>query len=72
MTDRRLVTPAPAPLERYAQQFDPLFGKLNQRNGFRRSLEGLLITNLAPPPSPLQHLFDWPGQGRALFLYEPP
>lgn len=43
MTDQRLVTPAPAPLEAYAHQFDGLFGKLNQRNGFRRYLEGLLL-----------------------------
>jgi SRSO17 transposase len=43
MTDRRLVTPAPAPLEAYAYQFDGLFDKLNQRIGFRRYLEGLLL-----------------------------
>lgn len=43
MTDRRLVTPAPVPLEVYAHQFDGLFEKLNQRNGFRRYLEGLLL-----------------------------
>src|SRR5262249_21632389 len=30
------VTSAPAPLEAYTQQFDGLFGKLNQRNGFQR------------------------------------
>jgi hypothetical protein len=43
MTDQCPVIPAPAPLEAYAQQFDGLFGKLNQRNGFRRYLEGLLL-----------------------------
>ena len=43
MTDQRLVTPAPAPLEAYAHLFDGLFAKLNQRNGFRRYLEGLLL-----------------------------
>ena len=41
--DRRLATPAPAPLEAYAHLFDGLFDQLNQRNGFRRSLEGLLL-----------------------------
>jgi hypothetical protein len=43
MTDQRPVTPAPAPLEAYTQQFDGLFAKLNQRNSFRRYLEGLLL-----------------------------
>lgn len=43
MTDQRPVTPAPAPLEAYAQRFDGLFAKLNQRNSFRRYLEGLLL-----------------------------
>jgi hypothetical protein len=32
MTHQRPVTPAPAPLEAYAQQFDGRFVKLNQRN----------------------------------------
>ena len=36
MTDQRPVTPAPAPLEAYAHQFDGRFAKLNQRNSFRR------------------------------------
>ncbi|HEX4204257.1 MAG TPA: transposase, partial [Ktedonobacteraceae bacterium] len=31
------------PLEEYAKHFDPLFGKSNQREGFRRYLEGLLL-----------------------------
>ena len=34
---------APAPLEAYAEQFDPFFGKSNQREGFRRYVEGLLL-----------------------------
>jgi SRSO17 transposase len=43
MTPRRPVTPAPGPLETYCQQFDALFSKSNQRDGFRRYLEGLLL-----------------------------
>ena len=43
MTARQSVTPAPAPLEEYAQQFDSLFGKRNQREGFRQYLEALLV-----------------------------
>jgi SRSO17 transposase len=43
MTDQRPVTPAPAPLEAYAQLFDGRLTKLNQRNSFRRYLEGLLL-----------------------------
>src|SRR5437764_15450526 len=43
MTARRPVTPAPGPLEVYCQQFDALFGKQNQRESFRRYLEGLLL-----------------------------
>lgn len=43
MTDQRPVTPAPAPLEAYTHPFDGLFAKLNQRNSFRRYLEGLLL-----------------------------
>ena len=43
MTTRLSVPPAPAPLEAYAQQFDLLFGKYNQRDGFRRYLEGVLL-----------------------------
>jgi SRSO17 transposase len=43
MTARQPVTPAPAPLEDCAQQFDALFGKRNQREGFRRYLEALLV-----------------------------
>lgn len=43
MTKRIEVASAPAPLEEYAQHFDPLFGKSNQREGFRRYVEGLLL-----------------------------
>ena len=43
MTKRIEVARAPAPLEAYARQFDPLFGKSNQREGFRRYVEGLLL-----------------------------
>jgi hypothetical protein len=41
MTKRIEVPAAPDPLEAYAKPFDPLFGKSNQREEFRRSLEGL-------------------------------
>jgi hypothetical protein len=43
MTQRLPVPPAPGPLEAYCQQFDPLFEQRNQRDGFRRYLEGLLL-----------------------------
>jgi hypothetical protein len=43
MTQRQAVAPAPGPLEAYAQQFDDLFSKRNQRDAFRRYLEGLLL-----------------------------
>jgi hypothetical protein len=43
MTRRIDVARAPAPLEEYIQHFDPLFGKSNQREGFRQYLEGLLL-----------------------------
>lgn len=43
MTKRQEVRAAPFPLEEYAQQFDDLFSKLNQRQGFRRYLEGVLL-----------------------------
>src|SRR5512143_638942 len=43
MTKRVEVERAPAPLEEYAQHFDPFFGKSNQREGFRRYVEGLLL-----------------------------
>ena len=43
MTKRRAIPTAPEPLETYAQHFDELFGKSNQREGFRQYLEGLLL-----------------------------
>ena len=43
MTPRQPVAPAPGPLEAYAYLFDPLLGKRNQRDAFRRYLEGLLL-----------------------------
>src|SRR6266705_7148906 len=43
MTKRMEVAPAPAPLEAYMKYFEPLFGKSNQREGFRRYVEGLLL-----------------------------
>jgi hypothetical protein len=43
MTERRPCPAAPGPLENYAAQFDPLFGTLAQRRGFREYLQGLLL-----------------------------
>jgi hypothetical protein len=43
MTKRREIIPSPEPLEAYTKQFDDLFEKSNQREGFRRYLEGLLL-----------------------------
>src|SRR5579871_553061 len=43
MTARRPAHPAPDPLEAYCRCFDPLFSQRNQRDGFRRYLEGLLV-----------------------------
>jgi len=43
MTKRYPVSPAPGPLEDYAQSFDDLFGARAQRHSFRRYLEGLLL-----------------------------
>ena len=43
MTKRIAIPPAPEPLEAYARHFDDLFGKSNQREEFRRYLEGLLL-----------------------------
>src|SRR5450759_5984359 len=43
MTKRMEVARAPEPLEEYLEHFDPLFGKSNQREGFRRYVEGLLL-----------------------------
>src|SRR3989440_11212705 len=56
MTKRIEVAEAPAPLEEYVKHFDALFGKSNQREGFRRYVEGLLLPSevLALKPS-----HDW-------------
>jgi hypothetical protein len=43
MSQRLAVTPAPGPLESFAQAFDDLLSKRNQREVFRRYLEGLLL-----------------------------
>src|SRR6266567_7100632 len=43
MTKRIEIAPAPEPLEAYARHFDALLGKSNQRDEFRRYLEGLLL-----------------------------
>ena len=45
MTKRVPVEPAPGPLEDYAARFDDLFTSRAQREGFRRYLEGLLISD---------------------------
>src|SRR5215472_4061361 len=43
MTKRIDIAPSPEPLEAYAKQFDAFFEKSNQREGFRRYVEGLLL-----------------------------
>ena len=43
MTKRIDIIAAPEPLEAYVRHFDELFAKSNQREGFRRYLEGLLL-----------------------------
>jgi hypothetical protein len=43
MTKRIEITPSAEPLEAYAGHFDDVFGKSNQREEFRRYLEGLLL-----------------------------
>jgi len=43
MTCRQPVSPAPGPLEAYCQHVDALFRHRNQRDSFRRYLEGLLL-----------------------------
>jgi len=43
MSKRKETTTAPKPLEEYIRLFDDLFEKWNQREGFRRYLEGLLL-----------------------------
>jgi hypothetical protein len=44
MTKRIEVAQAPAPLEAYAEHFDPLFSKSNQREGFRHYLAEWAVT----------------------------
>jgi len=43
MTKRKEVPPAPVPLETYAKHFDHVLSRRNQRDAFRRYLEGLLL-----------------------------
>ena len=43
MTTRLPVSPAPGPLEPFAQHFDSLFPKRSQRQAFREYLAGLLL-----------------------------
>src|SRR2546429_7552470 len=43
MSKRKETTRGPEPLEEYKRPFDSLFEKWNQREGFRRYLEGLLL-----------------------------
>jgi len=43
MTTRLPVSPAPGPLEAFAQPFDPLFTQRSQRQAFRDYLVGLLL-----------------------------
>ena len=43
MTERVACPPAPGPIEEFATEFDPVFGTLAQRRGFRDYLQGLLV-----------------------------
>ena len=43
MTPRLDIAPSPVPLEGFAAHFDHLFSRRNQRESFRRYLEGLLM-----------------------------
>src|SRR2546422_5957655 len=43
MTPRRPRESRPGPLEAHCPHFDPLFSQRNQRDSFRRYLEGLLL-----------------------------
>jgi SRSO17 transposase len=45
MSKRQPTTPAPGLLEEYSQWFDGLFCKVNQREGFRQYLTGLLLAS---------------------------
>ncbi len=40
-----MATPAPGLLEEYSQWFDALFSKVNQREGFRQYVSGLLLAS---------------------------
>lgn len=48
MSRRLPVAPSAAPLEEYAAEFDDLFARRSQREGFRRSLAGLLLPTERP------------------------
>jgi DDE superfamily endonuclease len=77
MTRRRVCPSAPGPLEAYAAQFDPLFGRLAQRRRFREYLQGLLLprdrnktlTALAGA-EPIVEAQAAPVQGLQFFLSE--
>src|SRR5262245_49882982 len=43
MSKRQEATPVPGLLEDYCQGFDGLFSKVNQREGFRQYMVGLLL-----------------------------
>ncbi len=45
MSERRVARPAPGLLEIYSQRFDELFSKVNQREGFRQYLSGLVLAS---------------------------
>lgn len=45
MSPRLPVAPTAEPLEAFAAAFDPLFSRRNQREAFRRYLEGLLLSS---------------------------
>src|SRR5260370_30465118 len=45
MTNRMEEAQAPAHSEAYAKHFDTVLSKSNQREGFRRDLDGLLLTS---------------------------
>jgi SRSO17 transposase len=44
MSQRKATTPIPEPLEKYASQFDDLFSRVSQREGFRQYVAGLLMS----------------------------
>jgi hypothetical protein len=43
MSKRKASTALPEPLEGYVAHFDDLFSRVNQREGFRQYLVGLLL-----------------------------